>query len=64
MLPYALNEKSWEHKQIAKANFGLLVSLLRQAARVWHEPAYEKALGKIEASDGDRLWANFYSPAS
>lgn len=64
VLPYALNEKSWEHKQIAKANFGLLVSLLRQAARVWHEPAYEKALGKIEASDGDRLWANFYSPAS
>ena len=63
VLPYALQEKKWEHKQISKQNFGPLIGLLRLAAVAWREPAYEQALGKLKSSGDEKMWADFYSPS-
>ena len=56
MIPYATGQKDWNLKQIKAANYSGIVPLLRQAARVWHAPAYEKAIGQVKDAKGlDRL---------
>ncbi|MGA2501134.1 MAG: alginate lyase family protein [Tepidisphaeraceae bacterium] len=61
MIPYATGQKDWNLKQIKAANYSGIVPLLRQAARVWHDPAYEKAIGQVKDAKGlDRL--DFFLP--
>ena len=62
VLPYALHEKPWEHQQIHDTRFGRLYGLLRQASVGCREPAYELNAAKIEATDEEKMWVNFYSP--
>jgi hypothetical protein len=60
VLPYALQEKQWENKQIKGGSFGPLYGLLRRAAVGCREPAYEQKAAKLPATDDEKMWANFY----
>jgi hypothetical protein len=64
VLPYALQEKQWENKQIKGGSFGPLYSLLRRAAVGCREPAFETKAEKLPVKDDDKLWSNFYSPST
>lgn len=62
VLPYATGRKQWDHKQIGKQNFRPLVRLLRQAARVYKEPAYEKDIEQLPDTGDELLWVNLFHP--
>jgi Alginate lyase len=52
VIPYATGKKEWTQKQIKNANYSGIVPLLRQAGRIWHEPAYEKAIDEVIGAKG------------
>ncbi len=62
MIPFATGKKEWGHKQIKNANYGGLVPLLREASRVWHEPAYEKVIGDLQNNGSTAKGVNFLLP--
>jgi len=65
MVPYATGKKPWTHKQITKATFAPMVTLLRQAANAYQEPAYEMLIPKVkDASEEDLLTPFLYPSAS
>jgi sugar lactone lactonase YvrE len=54
LLPFATGEKKWPYRQITRLSAGSLAPILRQAARVYEEPRYEQAIGRLaRASRGD-----------
>lgn len=62
LIPYATGKKTWTQQQIKNANYSGIVPLLRQAARIWREPAYEKSIGEVVGAKGiEKL--NFLLPA-
>jgi len=64
LVPYATGKQPWTHKQISPQDFRPCVRLLRQAARVYHEPAYEKAIGQLPDTGDELLWVNLCYPRS
>jgi hypothetical protein len=56
LLPYALQEKPWPYKQLGDLGARDLVQPLLEAARAYHDSAYEAAAKKIE---GDNRSATF-----
>jgi hypothetical protein len=50
MIPFATGKSQWTQKQIKTANYSGLIPLLREASRVWHEPAYEKTIAELGSS--------------
>ena len=62
MLPFATGRERWSHKQIGKQDFRPLVRLLRRAARVYNEPAYENATGQLPDIGAELSWVNLSHP--
>jgi hypothetical protein len=62
VLPFATGKERWSHKQISKQNFRPLVRLLRQAARVYNQPAYESAISHLPDIGDELLWVNLFHP--
>ncbi|NQT88332.1 alginate lyase family protein [bacterium] len=56
LVPFALGERKWPHKQIKTLRPASVASLLRRGAIAWHEPRYEVLLARIPGvSDDDRM---------
>jgi len=65
MIPYAIGQKKWTHKQITEQTFAPMVTLFRQAANAYQEPAYEKLIPKVkDAFEQNLLNSLLYPPAS
>lgn len=47
LLPFATEDKPWEHAQIAPRKIPETASVLRRAARAYAEPAYELAIARL-----------------
>ena len=62
LLPFATGKQPWAHKQISPQDFRPFVHLLRQAARAYHEPAYETAIGRLPDIGDELLWVNLCYP--
>jgi hypothetical protein len=62
LLPYATGGKPWPYKQIGKPDIRPLVRLLRLAARVYHEPAYEQAIARLPDVGDELDWVNLLHP--
>lgn len=62
VIPYATGDKPWRHKQISKPDSRPLVHLLRQAARVYNEPAYENAIVRLPDFGDELDWVNLRYP--
>jgi Alginate lyase len=52
LLPFALGEKEWQHKQIAPPKMKEAATVLRRAANGMNEPRYEQAIGKLKDGQG------------
>lgn len=55
MVPYATGQKPWTHKQITKETFAPMVTLFRQAAIAYQEPAYEKLIAQVKGAHAEIL---------
>jgi hypothetical protein len=62
LLPFATGKQPWGHKQISPQDFRPFVHLLRQAARVYHEPAYETAIARLQDIGDELLWVSLCYP--
>jgi hypothetical protein len=62
VLPFATGKKAWGYKQISKQNLGPLVRLLRQAARVYNEPVYERTINQLSDIGDEMLWVSLFHP--
>ncbi|MFA6546447.1 MAG: alginate lyase family protein [Limisphaerales bacterium] len=62
VLPFATGKERWSHKQIGRQDFRPLVRLLRQAARVYNEPAYENTIGRLPDIGTELSWVNLFHP--
>ncbi|MCX7007597.1 MAG: alginate lyase family protein [Kiritimatiellaeota bacterium] len=62
LLPYATGKQPWTRKQISKPDYRPFVHLLRQAAQVYHEPAYENAIAQLPDIGDELLWVNLLHP--
>ena len=62
MIPFATGKKQWTQKQIKSTGYGRLVPLLREASRVWREPAYEKTIAELQDTGDEAERANFLLP--
>ena len=60
LVPYAMGEKKWNYQQISGLQPEKLAPMLRRAAVRYHEPAYEKAIGKLPKIAGDERWQLLY----
>jgi hypothetical protein len=48
LIPFATGEKAWEHKQIKKPSWALLVPALRLAAIAYKSPLYERTIERLQ----------------
>jgi hypothetical protein len=48
MLPYLKKEKTWNYKQIKKMEYNETVNILKTAAKVYSNPAYDKLAKEID----------------
>ena len=55
LVPYAVGDKPWKYKQIAYRHNDMMVYLLRQAANVYKDPAYENAIGRLTRVKAETL---------
>jgi hypothetical protein len=56
LVPFAVAEKQWPHKQIRKLRPASLAPLLRRAAIAWREPRYEALLARLPGvREDDRM---------
>ena len=60
LLPYALGERKWTHKQIEPLNAASLVPLLLQASEHFHEPVYRTDALKIAPAAKTSTQALFF----
>jgi len=60
LVPFATGEKRWNYPQITTFGADKLAPLLRRAALVFHEPAYEKALSRLPKVSADERWRLLY----
>ena len=59
MTPFATGQQLWMHKQITDQTFAVMVTLLRQAAIAYREPAYEKLISKVKGAGNEILFDEF-----
>ena len=65
LIPYALGEQKWTHRQISVFAPERLAPLLRRAAIVYRDPGYERALRQHALDPADRmhlLWPRLTAP--
>lgn len=55
LIPYAMGEKDWTHRQIHQLDPTKLVSLLRRAAIAYQEPRYERLARRISHDPADLM---------
>jgi hypothetical protein len=55
MIPYGIGQKKWTHKQLTKQTFASVAALLHQAARAYHEPAYETMIAQVKGAGNEVL---------
>ena len=60
LIPFATGEKKWTYKEISAFEPQKLAPLLRRAAIVYREPAYEEAIAKLPKLTGDERWRFLY----
>jgi hypothetical protein len=60
LIPFAAGEKKWTYKEISPFEPQKLAPLLRRAAIVYREPAYDEAIAKLPKPTGDERWQLFY----
>ena len=60
LLPFAIGESKWTHSQITPFQPEKLAPLLRRATIAYHDPAYEKAIGKLSGLNGNERWELLY----
>lgn len=63
LIPFATGEKKWTYKEISAFEPQKLAPLLRRAAIVYREPAYEEAIAKLPKLTGDERWRLLYPRA-
>jgi len=51
LIPYAVGEKTWEHRQIKEFHPAGFVALLRRAAAAYREPAYTARIAELQGVD-------------
>jgi hypothetical protein len=54
LMPYTTGEKEWTHQQITRPQHEQMIPLFREAARVYMEPAYEKAITRLTGPQAAR----------
>lgn len=62
LLPYATGDRPWEFKQTGKPDARPFVGVLREAARVYGDPAYEAAITRLPDLGDEPLRANLLHP--
>ena len=62
MTPFATGQKPWTHKQITKQTYAVMVTLFRQAAIAYREPAYEKLISIVKGADDEKLMNELQQP--
>jgi hypothetical protein len=60
LVPFAIGAKKWNYPQITPFGAEKLEPLLRRAALVFHEPAYEKAISQLPKIGADERWRLLY----
>jgi hypothetical protein len=60
LVPFATGEKKWSYPQITRFQPEKLAPLLRRAAIVYREPAYERVIGKLKTVIGNERWQLLY----
>ena len=60
LIPFATGEKKWIDREIAAFEPQKLAPLLRRAAIVYRESAYEEAIAKLPKLTGDERWRLLY----
>jgi hypothetical protein len=60
LVPFATGERKWSYPQIARFQPEKLAPLLRRAAIVYREPAYERVIEKIKKVTGNERWQLLY----
>lgn len=60
LIPFATGEKKWTYKEISAFEPQKLAPLLRRAAIIYREPAYEEAVAKLPNLTGDERWRLLY----
>ncbi|HEX9454979.1 MAG TPA: alginate lyase family protein [Candidatus Binatia bacterium] len=60
LVPFATGEKKWNYPQITPFGAEKLAPLLRRAALVFHQPAYEKAISQLPKIGADERWRLHY----
>ncbi len=62
MVPFATGEKPWTHEQITPQTFAPMVTLFRQAAIAYQEPAYEKRMLRLTGVERQILMNDLLQP--
>lgn len=60
LIPFAMGEKKWTHKEITSLELKKLAPSLRRAALAYREPRYEEAIAKLPKLTGDEPWRLLY----
>jgi len=60
LVPFATGERAWTYPQITRFQPEKLAPLLRRAAIVYRDPAYETVIGKLKTSTGYERWRLLY----
>ena len=63
VIPFATGKQAWTHQQIIPhPSNSAMVSLLRQAAMAYHEPAYQKIISQVKGRGDENSLANLFYP--
>jgi len=60
LVPFATGERKWTYAQITRFQPEKLAPLLRRAAIVYRDPAYERVIGSLKTSTGNERWQLLY----
>jgi len=64
LIPYAMDEKSWEHEQLGGFSGSALFVPLRRAAAAYHEPLYDQIADGLHGDRDDLRYPTTFRPAA
>lgn len=63
LIPYFTGAEAWPYEQISPPKTHMYYQTLRRAARLYDDPAYERAIGAMPEVTGDIVWVELILPA-
>lgn len=63
LIPYMTGEAEWPYEQISPPKTHMYFQTLRRAARLYDDPAYERAIARMPPPNEDIVWVELILPA-